>query len=341
MVLSCILFQFAASGPCILGETKEKNNACQSLVDDNFISDSVQENSKNHKSSDKLLFPSTLHGFPPKSHHSDAELGNSSWWSSDSGISKLLPNGKTLSCSLSAARRNQKDDCSSFRKVPLYSIQRGVINLQNSASFEGSYVEIELPMLDWGEKNHLYSPAFAFLTMLNNCNGSIFIDHQPFSMDSQFYTCNFTKAFPGLGESNSICFVFLLKQTGLPSSHLTLQTNSGGFLVQAKGSQFPSIIKDWLLVTSHVSSLLAMQPHENWEIRPKRTETIMEIDFSFGSVGKIFGAFCMKLMKHHQDSSNVLRNPHQYGNKRTELFDPGLTSVLYGKVCKKNNYFFS
>ncbi|XP_059645463.1 uncharacterized protein LOC132287019 [Cornus florida] len=63
-------------------------------------------------------------------------------------------------------------------------------------------------------------------------------------------------------------------------------------------------VKEWLDVKNGQigTSQLAMKPHRNWEIGPHSTQTIMEIDFSYNSEGKIFGVLCMQLQKSSQDT---------------------------------------
>ncbi|PON43967.1 Transmembrane protein 131-like [Parasponia andersonii] len=70
-------------------------------------------------------------------------------------------------------------------------------------------------------------------------------------------------------------------------------------------------IEDWLVVRNGQFGLplIAMRPLRNWEIGPQGTETIIEIDFSVESKGKIFGAFCMQLLRSSQDESDTVIIP--------------------------------
>ncbi|OWM66245.1 hypothetical protein CDL15_Pgr013462 [Punica granatum] len=347
-------------------------------------------------SASKLSDPSEI-GFMGPAQGASC-LSNLSW-SSDYGMSNSL-DGRAISCSLNSiqdtsglsyretASTNQ-NDLSSCRG-PLFNHKvasgRAIKNSETilSSSFDGSlspHIEIEPPMLDWGEK-YLYIPSLAYLTVLNTWNDSILHVYQPFSTDSQFFPCNFTEAILEPGEAASICFVFLPKSLGLSSSHLILQTSFGGFLVQAKGfaAEFPygqalsgselsssgrwrknfslfnpfdenihveeiamwvsvslgntSVhvdatcsarecdhwdssdckslsIKDWFLVkTANAdSSLMAMRPLSSWEIGPRTSETVAEIDLSFGSVARISGAFCMQLTRASQDEAAIVMLP--------------------------------
>ncbi|XP_057487911.1 uncharacterized protein LOC130773959 isoform X1 [Actinidia eriantha] len=70
-------------------------------------------------------------------------------------------------------------------------------------------------------------------------------------------------------------------------------------------------IQEWLDVgkVQDGSPLMAMRPHRNWDIGPGSTETIIEIDFSNYSGGKIVGAFCMQLVRPSKDKSDVIMVP--------------------------------
>ncbi|KAH8503402.1 hypothetical protein H0E87_014613, partial [Populus deltoides] len=70
-------------------------------------------------------------------------------------------------------------------------------------------------------------------------------------------------------------------------------------------------VKDWLVVRSAQNGFpwMAMRPQENWEIGPRSSETIMEIDFSVESEGNVFGAFCMQLLRSSQDRTDTVMFP--------------------------------
>ncbi|KAK4760890.1 hypothetical protein SAY87_005783 [Trapa incisa] len=350
-------------------------------------------------------------------------LSNSSH-SSDYGMSNLL-NGRVTSCSLStvqdtkglsyheiySAHQNEFSSC----RGPLFNhkvVNGGPTkNSENllSSTLDGSmlpYLEIQPPILDWGEK-HLYIPSFAHLAVVNTWNDSILHVYQPYSTDSQFFPCNLTEVRLGPGEVASLCFVFFPKSLGLSSAHLILQTNFGGFIVQAKGfayefpygqalsgskstfsgrwrnnlslfnpfnetifleeiaiwvsvslgnistymdatccahelrpwessdCSFPSI-KDWFQVKTENAdpSMMAIRTSSAWEIDPGTSKTVAEIDFSFGSADRIFGAFCMQLKKASQDEADIIMLPVEAEiDRRKDSIDPSgtLTVSLEGK----------
>ncbi|XVF17718.1 hypothetical protein REPUB_Repub10bG0147800 [Reevesia pubescens] len=69
--------------------------------------------------------------------------------------------------------------------------------------------------------------------------------------------------------------------------------------------------EDWLVMNSGKFGfpLMAMRPNRNWEINPQSSETIIEIDLSSESKGKVFGAFCMQLWRSSQDTSDIVMVP--------------------------------
>ncbi|KAG4973244.1 hypothetical protein JHK87_030065 [Glycine soja] len=73
---------------------------------------------------------------------------------------------------------------------------------------------------------------------------------------------------------------------------------------------FPTI-KDRLVVNSGQfgSLIVAIRPHRNWDIAPHGSETLMEMDILVGFEGKIFGAFCLHLLRHSQDTSDTIMVP--------------------------------
>uniref|UniRef100_A0A453IYQ3 Uncharacterized protein n=1 Tax=Aegilops tauschii subsp. strangulata TaxID=200361 RepID=A0A453IYQ3_AEGTS len=95
-------------------------------------------------------------------------------------------------------------------------------------------VEISPPVLDWGRSN-LYAASVASLTVVNLNNDSALRVYEPFSTDPQFYVYGYEDLVLQPGENASVTFMFLPKLLGSSSAHLVLQTNFGGFIIQAKG----------------------------------------------------------------------------------------------------------
>ncbi|RZC30631.1 uncharacterized protein LOC114421585 [Glycine soja] len=71
---------------------------------------------------------------------------------------------------------------------------------------------------------------------------------------------------------------------------------------------FPTI-KDRLVVNSGHSPMIAIRPHRNWDIAPHGSENLMEMDIMVGFEGKIFGAFCLHLLRPSQDTSDTIMVP--------------------------------
>ncbi|KAG8642594.1 hypothetical protein MANES_12G100500v8 [Manihot esculenta] len=70
-------------------------------------------------------------------------------------------------------------------------------------------------------------------------------------------------------------------------------------------------VKDWLVVKSGQVDfpLMAMRPHEDWEIGPYGSGTVLEIDFSFESEAQFVGSFCMQLLRSSQDKPDTVLVP--------------------------------
>ncbi|XVF59459.1 hypothetical protein PTKIN_Ptkin07bG0277900 [Pterospermum kingtungense] len=87
--------------------------------------------------------------------------------------------------------------------------------------------------------------------------------------------------------------------------------------------------EDWLVMNSGNFGFpfMAMKPHRNWEINPQSSETIIEIDWSAESKGKIFGAFCMQLWRPSQDASDIVMVPLQIDLDRKASYDDHASSL--------------
>ncbi|XP_071915060.1 uncharacterized protein [Coffea arabica] len=70
-------------------------------------------------------------------------------------------------------------------------------------------------------------------------------------------------------------------------------------------------VHEWIDVRSAEVGLplVSMRPHKNWVVDPHRMETIMELDFSFPAEGRIFGAFCLQLLRSSKDEIDTLIVP--------------------------------
>ncbi|XP_022851756.1 uncharacterized protein LOC111373454 [Olea europaea var. sylvestris] len=221
--------------------------------------------------SKSFCFPSTLAGFLCEKKgaefeeldvsrvHTDVRLSaglnhvkNSLSRSSDSGMFRLL-GGRTISCSLyyqesyrefpcHNSMNDKKNDATSCIS-PLLAQKIGNLKLSENTetvksgfldSFSTPHVEIKPSLLDWGRK-YLHFPSSAFLTVKNIGSENILNVYEPYSTNSQFYSCNVSDFLLAPGEVASVCFVFLPTKLGSSSTQLVLQTSLGGFLIPAKG----------------------------------------------------------------------------------------------------------
>ncbi|KAL5705819.1 hypothetical protein ACHQM5_024063 [Ranunculus cassubicifolius] len=231
--------------------------------------------------SELFCFPSTLHavlGEEGKHKVSSVDMfeiqddpleGNSSWLGGR-GTYTLL-NGNVVSCSFNPGIKphdlpssqgesaSQSDSDSgeghSLKYHRPFNILDKKSELVASDILDGSSspkVDISPPFLDWGQ-SYLYYPSLAFLTVTNTCNESSMQIYKPFSTDTQFYPCDFDGIILRPGEVARICFVFLPQQLGLLSAQIVIQTNSGGFLIHAKGIVIESLYQIHPLVGLNVS----------------------------------------------------------------------------------------
>ncbi|KAG5614712.1 hypothetical protein H5410_014536 [Solanum commersonii] len=236
---------------------------------------------------DLFCFPSRLRGFLFEEKNaqsqveevsgvqSDVDIGSDEEdknlsRSSDSCIFKFL-GGRTISCYLSyqecyselpcsCIRRNRQNGVS-FGEVPLSDDKYQKLKPKaedetdsfNILGGSSPHVEINPPLLDWGEK-YLYFPSLAFLNVKNTHSDRILTVFEPYGTNSQFYPCNFSETLLAPGETASICFVFLPTWLGFSAAQFVLQTSFGGFLVQAKGFAVESPYRIQPLVSLDISS---------------------------------------------------------------------------------------
>ncbi|XP_065873792.1 uncharacterized protein [Euphorbia lathyris] len=95
--------------------------------------------------------------------------------------------------------------------------------------------------------------------------------------------------------------------------NISYQTEAACTIEKFQDSDRPSllIVKDWLVVNSAQAGLplMAMRPHENWEIGPRGSEIVIEIEFPFESDAQIVGAFYMQLARLSRDKSDTILVP--------------------------------
>ncbi|WMV18383.1 hypothetical protein MTR67_011768 [Solanum verrucosum] len=236
---------------------------------------------------DLFCFPSRLRGFLFEEKNaqsqveevsgvqSDVDIGSDEEdknlsRSSDSCIFKFL-GGRTISCYLSYQECYSELPCSCIRRNRQNGVSFGEVPLSddkcqklkpkaedetdsfNILGISSPHVEINPPLLDWGEK-YLYFPSLAFLNIKNTHSDRTLTVFEPYGTNSQFYPCNFSETLLAPGETASICFVFLPTWLGFSAAQFVLQTSFGGFLVQAKGFAVESPYRIQPLVSLDISS---------------------------------------------------------------------------------------
>ncbi|KAE8694037.1 hypothetical protein F3Y22_tig00110788pilonHSYRG00312 [Hibiscus syriacus] len=87
--------------------------------------------------------------------------------------------------------------------------------------------------------------------------------------------------------------------------------------------------EDWLVMNSgkYDLPLMFMRPSRKWEINPQSSETIIEIDLSLESKGKVFGAFCMQLQRSSQDLPDIVMVPLEVDLGRKTSYDDPASSL--------------
>ncbi|KAK9040202.1 hypothetical protein V6N11_015376 [Hibiscus sabdariffa] len=87
--------------------------------------------------------------------------------------------------------------------------------------------------------------------------------------------------------------------------------------------------EDWLVMNSdkYGFPLMVMRPSRKWEINPHSSETIIEIELSFESKGKILGAFCLQVRRSLQDLPDIVMVPLEVDLGRTSSYDDRASSL--------------
>ncbi|KAK8687769.1 hypothetical protein V6N13_086566 [Hibiscus sabdariffa] len=87
--------------------------------------------------------------------------------------------------------------------------------------------------------------------------------------------------------------------------------------------------EDWLVMNSgkYGFPLMVMRPSRKWEINPHSSETIIEIELSFESKGKILGAFCLQLRRSLQDLPDIVMVPLEVDLGRKASYDDRASSL--------------
>ncbi|KAK8476803.1 hypothetical protein V6N13_052591 [Hibiscus sabdariffa] len=86
---------------------------------------------------------------------------------------------------------------------------------------------------------------------------------------------------------------------------------------------------DWLVMNSSNSGfpLIATRLNKNREIKPKSSESIIEIDLSSESKGRILGAFCMQLSRSSQGMADIVMVPLEADLHRNSSYDDSASSL--------------
>ncbi|BBH06155.1 hypothetical protein Prudu_017724 [Prunus dulcis] len=274
----------------------------------------------------------------------NSKLANNKSWSSDNGMFKLF-NGGIVSCSLNSKAASNEfssiqtdsanpNDLSSCRGPLLYQKSTSFrpnknTEMTKSNSFSSSsspHVEISPAVLDWEQKNIWLGLSSAHL-ILQTSSGGFLIQAKGVAIESPYGihpllgldVSSRGRWSKNLSLFNSFDQNFHVEEVSAwmsvtlgHTSHYAEAICSTEKLQPSNELQFLSV-KDRLVVsTGQVGlPLLAMRPLRKWEIDPHSSETIIEIDISMESKGKIFGAICMQLLRSSEDKSDTVMLPFE------------------------------
>ncbi|PIN19129.1 hypothetical protein CDL12_08204 [Handroanthus impetiginosus] len=88
--------------------------------------------------------------------------------------------------------------------------------------------------------------------------------------------------------------------------------------------------KEWLAIGSAEGDLpqIAVRPHKNWEVDPQKTEAVMELVISDHFQGKIFGAFCLQLVRSSEKKIETVMVPLEAELSSNSASQTGHVSVF-------------
>ncbi|KZV45999.1 transmembrane protein 131, partial [Dorcoceras hygrometricum] len=157
-------------------------------------------------------------------------------------------------------------------------------------------VEIKPSLLDWGLKK-IYAPSLAFLVVKNIDTAGVLSVYDPYSSNTQFYPCNFSETLLAPGEIATIWNTFRAS-----SAICSINTVDDSREFTTMGAK-----EVWGSETGEVDlTQIFVRPHMNWEIGPKKTETIMELHFPSHFEEKIVGTLCMLLKSSENKIDTVM-----------------------------------
>ncbi|KAG9137989.1 hypothetical protein Leryth_019376 [Lithospermum erythrorhizon] len=261
--------QYANCGPLKDDSNMDVGNG---FSDTRYSSDAVPEQNTDSvcQQGNLFCFRSTLPGFSGTSQKlhvlkSDVELSvglknsgvNGSWMMNSGSFN--LHGGGSVSCSLSYQDISRSFDVGSSQQHDMPSCMEPThdrkYDYTGTVKPDGVFplVEINPTVLDWGEQ-YLYFPSSASLTIKNTHSDVVLNLYEPYSTSPHFYPCNFSEILLAPGEMALISFIFFPTRLGLSSGQLILQSNAGGFLINAKGFVVESPYSIQPLVLKDISS---------------------------------------------------------------------------------------
>ncbi|XP_028760480.1 uncharacterized protein LOC114719187 [Neltuma alba] len=274
----------------------------------------------------------------------DSHQASNRSWSSDYGMFELL-NGGVVSCSLNSregindaplfeTEGGHKDDLSSCGGALFW--QKAIPSSpKNSKMVESSFfspnVRIGPTVLDWGQNcySFVFFPRCLGLSsahlILQTSYGGFFVEAKGYATESPYgiqpllgleispggmLSKNFS-LFNSFDETIYVDEITAWISVSLGHNSVETEAICSINNIHAFDNLLFPIIKDRLVVKSGQidSPVVAIRPHRNWEVSPHSSETLLEIDISVGTEGKVFGAFCLHLLRSSQEQSDTIMVP--------------------------------
>ncbi|KAF2283695.1 hypothetical protein GH714_014044 [Hevea brasiliensis] len=274
----------------------------------------LPSNEQEHKA-DAVEVARSLSDSPSVGPTQDSKGASNRRWFSDSGVFELL-NGRTVSCSLNSMEGINQ----------LSSMQNGSANQNDISSCRGPLLTKKSASFRLNTDSEMTkSSPFDVSVSPHTSSGGFLIQVKGYATESPYKispVISVDAASSGRLIRNLSLFnpfnenlyvreisTWILVSQGNISHHTEAICSVENFQDSNRLSLLS--VKDWLVVKSGEAdfTLMAIRLHENWEIGPHGSETVIEIDLSFESEVQIVGSFCMQLLRASQDKSDTILVP--------------------------------
>lgn len=161
--------------------------------------------------------------------------------------------------------------------------------------------------------------------VLQTSSGGFMVQARGFTVESPYgvkpivslnvpYTGRVSKKLALLNPLDETLFVeritaWISVSVGNTTHHIEAICSTESF--QGYNEQSLLSAEDWLVLRGGPFGfpLMAMRPYRNWEVNPSNSETVIELDLSFESQGKVSGAICLQLLRSSQVKAETIMVP--------------------------------